>query len=104
MAIKKFDIIAGAAEGFVHTMSALENGNFTRSQRLKDRSGKEIRLGNFYNVKIDGWDKDPSHMDRDGCLYPTAVDWDNDGDLLLAGHSSLVAVRIKAPRKRPVIE
>ena len=92
----KLDIIAGGAEGFVYSMTAQNNGQYTWPKRLKDKSGKNIHLGDFYNDKIDGWDKDLAHKNRDVCLHPVAVDWDNDGDLdlLLSGHSGLIAVRI----------
>ena len=92
----KLDIIAGGAEGFVYSMTALENGQFTFPQRLKDKNGKEIHLGTFYNEKIKKFDQNLSHKNQDACLHPVAVDWDNDGDLdlLLSGHGGLIAVRL----------
>ena len=77
-------------------MTALGNGQYTQPQRLKDKAGKYIHLGDFFNAKIDKWDKDATFKNRDVNLHPIAVDWDNDGDLdiLQSGHSGFIAVRI----------
>ena len=77
----RLDIISGGAEGFVYSMKALEDGQYSAPERLKDKSGELIHLGDFYNDKSKKWDKNDSFKLRDVCLHPLAVDWDNDGDL-----------------------
>ena len=92
----KLDIVSGGAEGLVYTANATEDGQFTKPEPLKDKAGKHIGLGEYFDAKLDKWQKHTSFQHIDVALHPVAVDWDNDGDLdlLLSGHSGLVAIRL----------
>ena len=90
------DIVTGTYEGFVHLFRGKKDGIFEEPRMIEDRNGNPVHLGAFWNREKGKWDKDPTLKWTDLCMYPLAVDWDEDGDmdLLMGGNGGILGLRL----------
>ena len=83
------DLFTGCFEGGVYVLPGKKAGGFAEPQKLLDRAGRILRLGQFWNYETKKWDgvADSKYAQELG-IGADAVDWDGDGDLDLVIGSS----------------
>jgi hypothetical protein len=88
----------GSFQGFMHYLPATGDG-FAAQTWLKDQSGKEIHIGQYWGHKEQQWvkvDQVQGVPNNNIGLYPDLKDWDNDGDLdlIIGGRRGNIGLRI----------
>jgi hypothetical protein len=81
------DLFTGCFEGGVYVLAGSKEGEFAWPQKLLDKAGNILRLGQYWDYDAKKWTGVAESKFKDSLgIGATAVDWDNDGDLdLLLG-------------------
>ena len=89
-------MLAGCFEGFVYVMDGTGSQDFAKPRRLKDRGGKDVHLGEFWDYENKKWGEAKVNGEGDLGIHPELVDWDGDGDLdlLMGGYRGIIGVRL----------
>jgi hypothetical protein len=76
------DLFTGCFEGGVYVLAGSKGGAFAAPEKLLDKAGKILRLGQYWDYDAKKWTgvEDSQFKDKLG-IGAAAVDWDDDGDL-----------------------
>ncbi len=83
----RLDLYSGCFEGGLYVLAGRAEGGFAAPLALKDKGGRILRLGQYWDDEKSEWTgvADSTFKDELG-IGGAAVDWDEDGDLdLLLG-------------------
>jgi hypothetical protein len=91
------DLFTGCFEGGIYVLPGSKDGKFKAPQKLLDKSGNVLRLGQYWDYDAKKWTgvAESKYKDKLG-IGATAVDWDDDGDvdLLLGGYDGTLFIRL----------
>ncbi|MFO0982609.1 MAG: VCBS repeat-containing protein [Planctomycetota bacterium] len=76
------DLFTGCFEGGVYVLAGKKEGGYASPEPLKDRAGRILRLGQYWDYERKAWTgvADSKFKDFLG-IGVASVDWDADGDL-----------------------
>ncbi len=76
------DLFTGCFEGGVYVLAGSKGGEFAAPEKLLDKAGKVLRLGQYWDYDANKWTgvEESKFNDKLG-IGAAAVDWDDDGDL-----------------------
>ena len=76
------DLYTGCFEGGVYVLAGSKQGEFAAPQKLLDKAGNILRLGQYWDYEKKEWTGVPESKFKESLgIGATAVDWDDDGDL-----------------------
>ena len=99
------DLFTGCFEGGIYYLAGSKQGEFAAPQKLLDRAGNILRLGQYWDDNKNEWTGVPESKYKESLgIGATAVDWDDDGDLdlVLGSYEGRLFVRVnEGSRTRP---
>jgi hypothetical protein len=76
------DLFTGCFEGGIYFLAGSKQGEFAAPQKLLDKAGNILRLGQYWDDDKREWTGVPDSKYKESLgIGATAVDWDDDGDL-----------------------
>ena len=76
------DLFTGCFEGGIYVMAGQNGGEFAAPQKLLDKAGNILRLGQYWNDDLNKWSGVETSKFKDKLgIGAAAIDWDDDGDL-----------------------
>ncbi len=91
------DLFTGCFEGGVYVLAGSKQGDFAVPQKLLDKAGNILRLGQYWDDEKNEWTGVPESKFKESLgIGATAVDWDDDGDLdlVLGSYEGRLFVRV----------
>jgi hypothetical protein len=76
------DLFTGCFEGGIYVLAGSKQGEFAAPQKLLDKAGNILRLGQYWDYEKKEWTGVPESKYKESLgIGATAADWDDDGDL-----------------------